>query len=164
MKRTQAITSFLLGITALTSLTSCATIMHGTRQSVGISSNPSNASVWLDQTYAGSTPLIIEMSRRKNHIIRIELDGYQPYEATFSKKLSYWVFGNVIFGGVIGLAVDAISGGLYMLTPEQIQAELRSNNMAYSKKSDDSYIAVVLKPDPSWQKVGNLIALDKTGN
>ena len=76
------------------------------------------------------------------------------------RQLSGWVFGNVIFGGVIGLAVDAISGGLYMLTPDQIQAEMRSNNIAYSENSKESYIAIVLKPDSSWVKVGNLIAVN----
>lgn len=160
MKIIKTATKFLLGFSTLTSLTSCATIMHGTRQSVGIASNPSTASVWVDKIYAGNTPVIVDMSRKDNHIVRIELEGYQPYEATFSRKLSGWVFGNIVFGGVIGLAVDAISGGLYMLTPEQVQAELRSNQMAYSKKCHDSYIVVVLEPDPSWKKVGNLLVVN----
>lgn len=152
--------SFLLGFSTLASLTSCATIMHGTHQSIGIASNPSNAAVWVDRNYVGRTPMIVGMSRKDNHIVRIELDGYRPYEAVFSRQLSGWVFGNIVFGGVIGLAVDAISGGLYMLTPDQVQAEMRSNYIAYSENSKDSYIAIVLKPDPSWVKVGNLIAVE----
>jgi hypothetical protein len=132
--------------------------MHGTRQSVGIASNPTNASVWVDRNFVGNTPMIVEMTRKDNHIVRLELDGFQPYEATFSRHCSGWAFGNIVFGGVIGLAVDAISGGLYLLTPDQIQAEMRSNNMASSKKSNDSYIVVVLEPNPSWKKIGNLIA------
>jgi hypothetical protein len=58
------------------------------------------------------------------------------------------------------LAVDAITGGLYMLTPDQVQAELRSNQMAYSKKTNDSYIVVVLEPDPSWKKIGNMVSVN----
>jgi len=153
-------TTFMLGFSTLTSLTGCATIMHGSRQSVGISSNPSNASIWVDRTYVGNTPSIIELSRKDNHIVQIELEGYQSYEATFSKKLSGWVFGNIIFGGFIGLAVDAVTGGLYMLTPDQVQAEMRSNLIAYSKNSKDSYISIVLKPNPSWVKIGNLVAVN----
>lgn len=152
-------TKILVLISTLTSLTSCATVMHGTRQTIGISSNPSNAIVWVDKNYVGNTPLIVEMSRKDNHIVRIELEGYQPYEATFSRQVSGWVFGNVVFGGVIGLAVDAISGGLYRLTPEQIEAEMRNNPMAFSKKSDQSHIAIVLEPDPSWTKIGSLTAV-----
>lgn len=161
MKIVKRSSSFLLAFFSLASLlTGCASIMHGTRQSVGIASNPSNASVWVDKNYAGNTPMVVEMSRKDNHIVRIELDGYQPYEATFSRQLSGWVFGNIVFGGIIGLAVDAISGGLYMLTPDQIQAEMRSNRMAYSKKSNDSCIVVVLEPDPSWMKIGSLLAVN----
>jgi len=100
--------------------------------------------------------MIVEMTRKDSHIVRIELEEYQPYEATFSRQLSGWAFGNIVFGGIIGLAVDGISGGLYMLTPEQIQVELRSNHITYSKKSNDSCIVVVLKPDPSWKKIGSL--------
>ncbi len=113
---------------------------------------------WVDNVYAGNTPLIVEMSRKDDHIVTIELEGYQPYEATFTRKVSYWVFGNIVFGGVIGLAVDAISGGIYMLTPDQIQAEMRSNQMLYSKQTNDSFITIVLQPNPEWQKVGNLVA------
>ncbi len=160
MVKSAMATASLLGVSTITFLTGCATIMHGTRQSVGIASNPSSASVWIDKSYVGNTPMIAEMSRKDNHIVRIELEGYQPYEATFSRQLSGWVFGNVIFGGVIGLAVDAISGGLYMLTPDQIQAEMRSNNIAYSKNSKESYIAIVLKPDPSWVQIGNLVTVN----
>ena len=158
MKLLKLSANLLKAIVVSSLLSSCATIMHGTHQSVGISSNPSNASIWVDRQYAGTTPMIVEMSRKDNHVVRIELDGYQPYEAVFSRQVSGWVFGNVFFGGVIGLAVDAISGGLYMLTPDQVQAELRTNHMAYPENSKDSYIGVVLEPKPEWKLVGSLIA------
>lgn len=148
----------LLGTLFATSLTSCATIMHGSRQSVGIASNPSNANIWVDGCYVGNTPIIVEMTRNNNHFVTIQLDGFLPYQATFSKELSYWVFGNIVFGGVIGLAIDAISGAIYKLTPDQIQAELRSNQCICSKKSNESCIMVVLEPDPSWTKIGNMVA------
>ena len=147
--------TFLL-ICSMLLLSSCATIMHGTKQSVGISSNPSNANVWLDRQYCGTTPLLVDMSRKDNHIVSLQLDGYQPYEVIFSRQLSGWVFGNVVFGGIIGLAVDAISGGIYRLTPEQIEAQLILDNVSFSKKSADSYVAIVLEVDPSWEKIGQL--------
>jgi hypothetical protein len=132
--------------------------MHGTYQSVGIASTPSNAYVWVDRNYVGNTPIIVGLSRKENHIVRIELEGYQPYEVVFSKQLSGWVLGNILFGGVIGLAVDAISGGIYRLTQDQIQAELYANNMTCSKNSNGSYITVVMQPNPSWEKIGSMVA------
>ncbi|NGX41932.1 MAG: hypothetical protein K940chlam7_00206 [Chlamydiae bacterium] len=147
----------LLSSIAIT-LSSCATIMHGTTQTVGIASNPTSANVWVDRRFVGNTPTIVEMSRKDNHVVRIELEGYQPYEATFTRQMSGWVFGNLAFGGVIGLAVDAVSGGIYVLTPDHIQAEMQNQNLACSKKSKGSFIVVVLEPNPSWKKIGNLIA------
>ena len=148
------------GLLLFTLLTGCATIMNGSRQSVGISISPTNANVWLDRVYVGNSPLIIEMTRKDSHFVMIELEGYQPYEITFTRQASGWAFGNIIFGvgGIIGLAVDAVSGGLYKLTPDQIQAELRSNNSGYAKTSSQSYITIVLEPNPAWEKIGNLVA------
>lgn len=161
MKFSKLTTAFLLATFTLSSMTSCATIMHGTRQTVGIASNPSNATVYVDRSYMGNTPLFVEMTRKDNHIVRIELNGYQPYEAVFSRQLSGWVFGNIVFGGVIGLAVDAISGGLYRLTPEQVEAEMRLNNIACNDESEDEpFFTIVLQPNPAWEKIGNLIAAE----
>src|SRR5882724_5849028 len=98
----------------------CASIMHGTSQDVGISSQPSGAEVTLDNAPAGKTPVVTHMKRGDNHILKLELPGYAPYEATFTKSVSGWVWGNILFGGLIGLGVDAITGGLYNLTPEQL--------------------------------------------
>lgn len=152
------LTALLLTAVTLSSLTSCATIMHGTHQKVGIASNPSNACIWVDRNYVGNTPLIVNMTRSDNHVVRIELDGYRPYEVVLTKQLSGWVVGNIVFGGVIGLAVDAITGGIYRLTPEQVQADLYANRMACCKKTSDSYIAIVLEPNSSWVKIGQLVA------
>jgi hypothetical protein len=59
-------------------------------------------------------------------MLKAELPGYAPYEMAFTKSVSGWVWGKVLFGGLIGLGVDAISGGLYYLTPEQVMGEMRN--------------------------------------
>lgn len=132
----------------------CASIIHGTSQDVGISSQPSQAEVVINNQTHGKTPLVAKLSRKDNHIIKINLPGYQPYETTLTRNVSGWVWGNVLFGGLIGLAVDAISGGIYNLTPEQIVATMASENV---KVSDNGlYIAIVLLPQPEWNKVASL--------
>jgi hypothetical protein len=130
--------------------------MHGTTQTMGISSNPSSAAVWIDRQYVGETPVTVSLKRNQNHYIQIELQGYQPYEIVCTRQMSGWVFGNIVFGGVIGLCVDAISGGIYRLTPEQVNAEMHLNRIAYSKHNDASYFAIVLQPDPTWEKIGQM--------
>lgn len=134
----------------------CGTIMQGTTQQVGISSNPSNASVTINGQNHGNTPMIIDLKRKDSHMVRIELDGYQPYESNLTRSTSGWVWGNIVFGGLIGLVVDASAGGMYKLTPEQIDSELRSSHTEAFTNDEGLFIAVVLEADPSWEKVGSL--------
>ncbi|MEA3174713.1 MAG: hypothetical protein QOF42_2124 [Gammaproteobacteria bacterium] len=139
-------------------LSGCASIIHGTHQDVGISSNPTGASVTIDSVVTGTTPVIAKLTRKSNHIVQMELPGYQPFEATLTCGVSGWVWGNVVFGGLVGLAVDAISGGMYKLNPDQITASL-SNPLAATKPAEGVYLFAVLKPEADWEKVGQLKAL-----
>jgi hypothetical protein len=138
-------------------LGACASIMHGTHQDVGISSNPTGAQVSVDGQITGKTPIVANLRRKENHIIHLELAGYKPYDTTVTRSVSGWVWGNIVIGGLIGLAVDAISGGLYKLTPEQVSGTLLSGGTAGTiRTSDGIYVTVVLSPQPDWQKVGQL--------
>lgn len=136
----------------------CGTIIHGTEQEIGFSSNPTGAKVTVDQRQMGTTPVSLDLDRGESHLIKMELEDYKPYETQVTKGVSGWVAGNIVFGGLIGLAVDAITGGMYKLTPEQISAELRDDEATASAAMKDGkvYITVVMKPNPEWEKIGQL--------
>lgn len=140
----------------------CATIMHGTSQGIGIQSKPTGAAVTIDNQEYGKTPVVANLSRKDNHVVHLTLDGYQPFDATIIRSTSGWVWGNILFGGLIGLAVDAISGGLYKLSPQQVEAELASKGMGMDIRGNDIIIVVVLEPNPSWEKVGNLLPVTRS--
>jgi hypothetical protein len=138
-------------------LAACASIMHGTHQDVSITSAPTGATVTIDGLQSGNTPVIAKLTRKANHIVRIELPGYQPYDLTLTHSVSGWVWGNIAIGGLIGLGVDAISGGMYKLTPEQLSATLATSmHASVSKTSDGIYLFAVLNPQPDWVKVAQL--------
>ncbi|HEX6049392.1 MAG TPA: PEGA domain-containing protein [Gemmatimonadaceae bacterium] len=132
----------------------CATIMHGTQQDVGFGSVPTNARITVDNQRTATTPTVMKLSRKDNHIVRIELDGYLPYEATLTRSVSGWVWGNIVIGGLVGLAVDAISGGLYKLTPDQMTATL--GRQAGAADDGTLQVHVVLRADPAWERIGQL--------
>jgi hypothetical protein len=142
-------------VLAVVLLSGCASIMHGTHQDVGISSTPTAATVTVDNVDVGKTPVIAHLARKDNHIVKINLDGYKPFEATMTRKTSGWVWGNIVFGGLVGLAVDAISGGLYTLTPEQLAAQMPAGTASRLTK-DGIYVVVAMQPDARWVKVGQL--------
>src|SRR5258708_30384308 len=98
-------------------LVACATIMHGSSQSVSIASQPTGASVMIDKQPAGVTPVAAKLKRKDMHHIAIKMDGYQPFEMVTTRKVSGWGWGNIIFCGLICFARDAVARGLSGVTP-----------------------------------------------
>jgi hypothetical protein len=143
------------GMTVL-SLGGCATIIHGTRQDVGIASTPTGASVSIDDVDNGVTPVVAKLKRKENHVVKIQLAGYQPFEATLTHSVSGWVWCNLAIGGLIGLAVDAASGGIYKLTPEQVTGSLQTGHAFNVKQDGGLYVVAVLQPQTGWVKIAQL--------
>src|SRR4051812_24052721 len=114
----------------------CASIMHGTSQDLGISSSPTGATVTIDNQSPSQTPYIAHLSRKDNHIVKLTLPGFAPADLTITRKTSGWVWGNIVFGGIIGLAVDAMTGGLYNLTPEQLSTTLVAEKASVAPTRD----------------------------
>lgn len=132
----------------------CASIVHGSRQQVSVTSTPSNARITVDGQPQGSTPAVIKLKRKDLHTVRLELEGYHPAEIALTRKVSGWVWGNIIFGGLIGLAVDAGTGGMYKLTPEQVAATLPT--VVGTLRTDALYVVLVDKPNMQWEPIGTL--------
>lgn len=140
----------------VTILSGCATIIHGSRQDVSVSSTPSSATVYIDGQLVGETPRIVNLKRNQVHEVKILLKGYEPYKTYFIRKVDAWIAGNIVFGGLIGLAVDAITGSMYKLSPAQIQANLQDGSVNVKSVKDRIYFTVVLKPGKDWQYIGQL--------
>ncbi len=136
-------------------LAGCASIMHGKMQSVSISSTPEGATVTVDNRNIGTTPVSAELTRKDEHIVRISLEGYTTATLTLQRKTSGYVWGNIFFGGLIGLAVDAINGSMYKLEPEQLAATL-VRDQSTALEDGKLYIVTVLHPRPDWVKIGQL--------
>jgi hypothetical protein len=151
MKKTIILSS--LALTLFT--TSCATIVSGSKQNVKFSSNPSTATIFIDEVEVGKTPFEIRLERKNEHSVRIKLEGYQTYETRLTKKFNGWYIGNLLFGGIIGLIIDPITGAMYNLSPSEINAEMNKGT-AFKSNKNDIYIAVALNIDPTWKKIGQL--------
>lgn len=148
--------ALVLGL--LPALTNCATILRGTGHGIGIASQPPGAQVMVDNQVVGVTPVSAKLRRKDNHHVVIQLEGYQPYEAVLTRQTSGWIFGNIFFGpGVlIGIAVDAISGAMYSLKPDQVSADLEAGDEVASLEEGTLYVVLVPKAEPGWQKIGQM--------
>ena len=102
----------------------CATIVHGGGgQDVSFTSSPPGAAVTVADRVIGMTPTSTKLRRKTNHYVTLDMPGYAPQSTTLDSGLSGWVFGNILLGGVIGLIVDASTGGMYTLTPGTVHAD-----------------------------------------
>ncbi len=107
-------------------LSSCATIISGSRQNVEITSEPSSAKVYINEIEIGQTPVQKNLKRNQEYQLILKLDGYKTYETKLEKKFNAWYIGNVLIGGVIGLIIDPITGAMHKLKPEEINGNLKS--------------------------------------
>ena len=138
---------------------SCASIVSGTSQPIKFSSQPAGADVRIDGVSRGRTPAEIDVSTKSAHTVRLELAGYQTFETKLERKLNGWIFGNIAFGGLIGVIVDASTGAMYGLTPREVDAHLKATGGSKRRAAlgrETVYVATVLTADPSWKKIGQL--------
>lgn len=142
-------------LAAVLSLNACATIMNGKQQDVAFTSTPGGATVFVDGQNMGVTPTSLSLARKDSHVVRLDLAGYQPYEMTLERGVSGWVWGNLLFGGLIGLVVDVTTGSMYKLKPEQVNGTLVSRQALLSGQTVIQ-VELVVSADPSWEKVGQL--------
>ncbi len=148
-----------IGLTAglaCAALTGCATIAHGDKQKLTVNSKPSHASLTVDGTTVGKTPAILNLSRKNSHNLSIALAGYKTENVHLENTLSGWVLGNIVFGGVIGIAVDAVDGAMYKLTPSQVTAYSAKEGIQFNEDNSTLTVFLVKHGHKNWQKIGKL--------
>lgn len=102
-------------------LSGCGTIKHGTSQDLMIQSNPPGAMVMVNGKEYGETPVSVSLSRKTRHTtVTVSMPGYESFQTSLDRKLSGWS----ILGGPIGLLVDDATGGMYKLSPDQLNVQL----------------------------------------
>jgi len=85
----------------------CATIAHGPRQTVTVTSEPSGAQVTVlsdpptgnrrVRSKPGETPIKLELTRREsNFVVRLEKEGCLPAEVRLKRSVSGWIAGDLL--------------------------------------------------------------------
>lgn len=137
----------------IASLSGCATMMEGQKQ-LAVTSAPTGAAIYLNGVAQWTTPAVIALNDSQPRVLRVELDGYQPYEVLLERKISGWFWANILFNYGLGMAIDAITGEMYRLTPDQVVAQLRRSGVTAEKHPDGVQLFVVLEPDTAWERAG----------
>ena len=111
-------------------LTGCATIVGKDVFPLTINSNPDGANILIvdekgKKMFTGTTPSTVTLAagesyfHAKTYTITFSKEGCADQYATVKATLSGWYFGNILFGGLIGLLIiDPISGKMWKLQPD----------------------------------------------
>ena len=90
---------------------SCASIVDNGPDFVAFNSTPEGATVIVDNIPVGKTPCTAPVSRRWcSGDVTFRLHGYPAIKTGVGRTINPWVFGNIIFGGLIGVCVDCATG------------------------------------------------------
>lgn len=106
----------VIGVAVL--LAGCSTITTGTDEMVTIETDPAGAVCKLSTggkqvAVVNPTPGSVEVPKsRKDLTVRCEREEYLPTEGTIRSSFQGMTLGNAIFGGLIGVAIDAGSGAM----------------------------------------------------
>ena len=129
MKKTGIILSTFAGFM----LSGCATIIEGNEQTVYFDTDPTGATCSIERKDEGMlyssivTPASLEISKDKDHlIITCDKEGYEKKVIHTDSNFEGWALGNLLFGGIIGVGVDAASGALNEY-PSQVVIPLKKD-------------------------------------
>jgi hypothetical protein len=116
---------FLVFLFASTTLTACASVVHGTTQVIQITSEPAGANaVVLPTGTTVTTPATVTLQRKKVYTVLFSSEGFEPTTVYVNKVHSDATYGNLILGGSVGLATDYSNGAAWNLAPDPVHAQL----------------------------------------
>lgn len=128
-------------ILSLTLLLGCATIMgKSSPETLNIRSSPDQADVTITdekgaEIFKGKTPTTVTLQKKKGYFagkkynVKICKAGCSDYSVSVDTKLSGWYFGNILFGGLIGiLIVDPLTGAMWTLDTNELDVKLTQHS------------------------------------
>lgn len=116
---------FAFVLITIVSFTSCATLINGRDQKVTIVSEPAGAIALVDGKEVGSTPVVVTLPRKEDHLVTVSKEGYQEEDADVKRKLSGVTLLYLLPGGSLGLLADAASGnGSQYSFPDTLRVSL----------------------------------------
>jgi hypothetical protein len=123
-KMTPSPTQILLAALAFTVLDGCATLTTSSSQTVTLTTDPAGAACTFKREgkvigIVNPTPgsLMVEKSHAAIDVSCVK-GGYVDATGTVGSKFQAMTFGNILFGGIVGIVVDAASGATAEYEPQ----------------------------------------------
>lgn len=104
-------------------LSGCATVFTGSKQTVIITSVPSEADVQVDGIDRGVTPLSLKLKKGfDGQTVTLKKEGYEP--RIFVPEVIFNPISIINLGNLLGWAIDAASGAIMQYDPKNYEIKL----------------------------------------
>lgn len=138
-----------LGLAA--SVGGCATVTRGTTTKFTVTSTPPGAAVKTSTGFTcAATPCSMKMPRKESFDVTATLDGYAAKTLHVRSGVAgagaAGMAGNLVLGGVIGMAVDGTSGAMDDLTPNPLHFDLGPATAATPAPAETASTQTPAKP------------------
>ena len=139
------VSKYPIMILLLLLMTSCASVFRGSKTSkvISISGTPNESNVYVDNQLVGKSPVNYEVKKKKEHLVRIEKEGYKDSNAKIETKLNPLWTGISFAGNLLLFELPTIydfkSGAVKDLKTDAITFNLEktdSKNQSEKAKSD----------------------------
>ena len=144
MKFNSLRTTLLLTV-AIPFVFGCASIVSRNNWPYYVESNPEGAAITIHnkqgkEIFKGTTPTVVTLRSgagffaRESYVISFNKDGFNEKKINVECKLNGWYFGNLLFGGLIGmLIVDPATGAMYKLDGKGSHEQLTESQKTASR-------------------------------
>ena len=119
-------------------LNGCASIVSSSSRNVTIATEPDQAQVEIvnvkdnnTSILKATTPHTMNMDASAGFFqpaefkIKLSKDGYLPMEKQLKANINGWYFGNIVFGGLVGiLIVDPATGAMWKFNDDKVNVKL----------------------------------------
>lgn len=142
---------------ALAILSGCASIVSDSQYPISVMTTPAGATFEVrnragNVIHSGTTPGSVTLKsgagyfKGETYTIAFRKEGFADQQTTLNSSLDGWYWGNIIFGGLIGmLAVDPATGAMYKL-PENTATSLEP--VTADAKTADSLTLITVDQVP----------------
>ena len=132
MKPIRRIAVAALSVSLLPALTGCGTIFGGTTEIVSLQTTPPGVSVTtVPETGSYTTPASVALERKNNYALTFMAEGYEPAQFQIRREMRTGILvADILLTGLIGVVVDAVTGGWYKLEPKTAVLSLQSTAAA----------------------------------
>jgi len=154
-------------MTAVFFFSSCASIVTRSIYPLSINSTPSDAKISITdkkgrEIFSGHTPAAVQLSAGAGFFVKAEYQvkfsspGYEDKIVPITFSLDGWYFGNIFFGGLIGmLIVDPATGAMWKIDTRFLNEKLRQST---TSNVPEMKILDVNEIPENWK--GNLVKLN----